>query len=231
MSAKSAFATRLRELRVMAELSQVELADKLGMSRGSISFYENAERVADIEFLYSCAVFFGIEPRYLLGLSDNAYLESQDIGMITGLSDKAIYKLKEETIDKEFFNYLVEHGRFDDFMALLADYSNGSYEPCGTKGIDDVDYVTFLVTQVLLDIVKDISGAYKGKEFLDDVRQGRPYDVVLTDFQKSPEWRNKNIVRAFNEPNTTPYDKKDNEAIRQRVRAKILGIKDGESHA
>ena len=42
------FAERLRDLREAAGLTQKQLADELGVSRGSISYYENCERVPDI---------------------------------------------------------------------------------------------------------------------------------------------------------------------------------------
>ena len=47
----SNFSRLLKELRESKGLKQAELAEKLGVSRGSISFYENGDRVPDIEFL------------------------------------------------------------------------------------------------------------------------------------------------------------------------------------
>lgn len=67
MGAKEVFANRLRELRIAKKLSQTELAEKLGVSRGSISFYENGERTADIDFIYKIAQFFNVSTDFLLG--------------------------------------------------------------------------------------------------------------------------------------------------------------------
>lgn len=75
MSVKNCFSERLRELRekrIMPSgksMSQGELGEALGISRGSISFYENADRTADIETLYSAARFFDVSVEYLLGIS------------------------------------------------------------------------------------------------------------------------------------------------------------------
>lgn len=67
MGAKEVFANRLRELRIAKKLSQTELAEKLGVSRGSISFYENGERTANIDFIYKIAQFFNVSTDFLLG--------------------------------------------------------------------------------------------------------------------------------------------------------------------
>ena len=52
------FAERLKYLRTNAKLTQEQLAEKLGVSRGSISFYEKCDRVPDIVFLERVAMFF-----------------------------------------------------------------------------------------------------------------------------------------------------------------------------
>ena len=67
MDVKEVFANKLRELRISKKLSQTELAEKLGVSRGSISFYENGERTADIDFIYKVAQFFNVSIDFLLG--------------------------------------------------------------------------------------------------------------------------------------------------------------------
>ena len=91
MEVSTIFAHRLKELREVSGMSQTQLAEKLGVSRGSISFYENGERVPDINFLDKVSVFFGGIPiDYLLGYSENKKEEYVEIGSVTGLSDKAI---------------------------------------------------------------------------------------------------------------------------------------------
>ena len=223
MAVKDSFSTRLRLVREKSGLSQSELADKLGVSRGSISYYENADRVADIEFLYRLRQYFDLETDYLLGISDNAFLENQELGAKTGLSDKAIHKISNGDIDKVFFNYLVEHDRFDNFMALLADYAAGCYEAQDTKSIDDMDYVTFLATQVLLEIITGISKEFRCNQVSDKTRQGRPYDVVLNDYLTKPVKQRELIIKAFDESTDLEFDKNDDIAIRKKVKDSIIG--------
>lgn len=65
------FSSRLKRLREDHGLSQAELADKLNISRGSISFYENNSRVPDIDVLFSLCKYFSVTSDYLIGLSDD----------------------------------------------------------------------------------------------------------------------------------------------------------------
>ena len=65
------FSSRLKKLREDHGLSQAELADKLNISRGSISFYENNSRVPDIDVLFSLCKYFSVTSDYLIGLSDD----------------------------------------------------------------------------------------------------------------------------------------------------------------
>ena len=67
MDIRQTFAQRLRGLREAAGLTQKELAERLKYSRGSISYYENCDRVPDIEFLMTASEFFCVTPHFLLG--------------------------------------------------------------------------------------------------------------------------------------------------------------------
>lgn len=61
------FNSRLKELRLKAELSQQQLADKIGISKSSINMYERGEREPGIETLKAFADFFNVDMNYLLG--------------------------------------------------------------------------------------------------------------------------------------------------------------------
>jgi len=69
MESNSVFARRLKELREDKGLSQAGLADELNISRGSISYYENAERTPDINVLIVFKEYFQVDFDYLLGYS------------------------------------------------------------------------------------------------------------------------------------------------------------------
>ena len=85
------FAARFAELR--GERTQAEFAEFLGISRPTVGFYENGERIPDAFVLKQIAERCGVTTDYLVGLSDNKTSGSADIGKITGLSDEAIESL------------------------------------------------------------------------------------------------------------------------------------------
>lgn len=92
---KKLFAKRFKELREKANLNQKDCAEKLGISRGSISFYENGDRLPDIETIYAMADFFNVSADYLIGKTDNSTtnVDLQGVCQYTGLSDSAATKL------------------------------------------------------------------------------------------------------------------------------------------
>lgn len=107
MNVTRAFSERLKELR--GDMSQTELAEKLGVSRGSISYYENADRVPDIEFLEKVALFFDVSSDYLLGKTNAKNIEGDKNSAInyTGLDEMAISSLHEEK--EEGYGALLGH--------------------------------------------------------------------------------------------------------------------------
>ena len=67
----SKFSNRLRILRVRKRLTQEELASNLGMSKSTISMYENGKRQpVDLETLEQIADFFNVDLDYITGRSD-----------------------------------------------------------------------------------------------------------------------------------------------------------------
>lgn len=63
------FSSRLKLLRETHNYSQSELAELLGASRVSISYYENNSRVPDIDMLLKICNLFSVTSDYMLGLT------------------------------------------------------------------------------------------------------------------------------------------------------------------
>lgn len=61
------FKERLKQLRKMRGLSQVALADKVGISKSTIGAYETEDRKPSREALKTLSEFFGVSIDYLLG--------------------------------------------------------------------------------------------------------------------------------------------------------------------
>lgn len=84
------FSLRLKHLREKHGLSQAELADKIGVSRGSISFYENNSRVPDIDVLCSLCDFFSVSSDYLLGRSDQVIPSYSSASALLGTGQNSL---------------------------------------------------------------------------------------------------------------------------------------------
>lgn len=151
---KQKFAERLKGLREAAGLSQAELAEQLGVSRGSISFYENCDRVPDIVFLNRASEFFAVGTNFLLGGTENLNPANEEIGTFLGLSDKAISNISESDF-QEALSAIIEHEEFENLMCLIWWGYLPSYP--GVKRHTDIDYWSYKVSQVFMGILIDLS--------------------------------------------------------------------------
>lgn len=74
------FGNRLKELRLNAGLSQKQLADKLWITKATVSYYELSERNPSPEILIKIAKVFHVTTDYLLGIEDKQkYLDVRDL--------------------------------------------------------------------------------------------------------------------------------------------------------
>ena len=84
---------RIRSLRLANSLSQVELADKLGVTKQSVSNWENDNIQPSIDMLIKIASVFSVSTDYLLSLDERKYIE------VTDLSDKVIAHIQQIVSD------------------------------------------------------------------------------------------------------------------------------------
>lgn len=68
------FGLRLKTLRQSKRLSQAELADKLGVSKGTIYRYETNTQAPSLEIASRLALIFGVSLDYLAGLEQQLLL-------------------------------------------------------------------------------------------------------------------------------------------------------------
>ena len=80
---------RIKELRILHGMSQVDLAARLGISKQSVSNWENDNIQPSIEMLLKLARLFSVSTDYLLGLEKRRYLE------ISGLSETQLTHLQQ----------------------------------------------------------------------------------------------------------------------------------------
>lgn len=66
---KNSFKYNLKSLRQEVGMGQVELAKKIGVSKGIISLWENGLREPNMSSLIELAKFFNVSIDFLVGLS------------------------------------------------------------------------------------------------------------------------------------------------------------------
>lgn len=87
------FANRIKYLRQSRELNQVQLADKLGVAKQSVSNWENDNIMPSVEMLEKIADFFGVSTDYLLGREKKKTTDGQTID-VTGLTPRQLEHIK-----------------------------------------------------------------------------------------------------------------------------------------
>ena len=87
------FADRIKHLRQSKELNQVQLAEKLGVKKQSVSNWENDNIMPSVDMLVKIADFFDVSTDYLLGRDrkDDAGTSLLDV---TGLTPKQIEHIR-----------------------------------------------------------------------------------------------------------------------------------------
>ncbi len=87
--------SKIRVLRISKGITQVQLAELLGISKSVISSYENAVHLPPYDILVKLSSYFGVSCDYLLGVEPN-----RDTLSVKGLTEtqiRAIESIIEET--------------------------------------------------------------------------------------------------------------------------------------
>ncbi len=66
---------KLKELRIKHGMTQVQVANRLGVSKAVISSYEVASRYPSYDILKKLATLYGATTDYLLGLDDRQFID------------------------------------------------------------------------------------------------------------------------------------------------------------
>jgi len=81
----SDFARVFKSLRLERGLTQQELADRLGITKSTVSMYERGQRTPAFEIAETITDFFGVDLKYLLGQSDTVRRISGDETDVEGI--------------------------------------------------------------------------------------------------------------------------------------------------
>lgn len=120
------FKDMLKYLRMREHLSQSELAEKLGVSKSTVSMYEVGRREPDFETLEAIADFFNVDMNFLLGKNGSEadeqsyYLNEDARNMAQFLHDNPEYKVlfdasrKVKKEDIEFVKQMLDRFKGED---------------------------------------------------------------------------------------------------------------------
>lgn len=84
---------KIRELRIRHELTQLQLANKLGLTRSSVNAWEQGISVPSTQYLVELAKLFNVSTDYLLGVEKTSTvnvsgLEVKDVQVVYDLVDR-----------------------------------------------------------------------------------------------------------------------------------------------
>ena len=96
--------SKIKELRVSQKMTQNEFAERLGVTKSSISSYENGSRLPSYDILIKISRIFKVSTDYLLGCIDN---KSQTVN-VSGLTEKQIVSIRSSIDAYRAFNAIRE---------------------------------------------------------------------------------------------------------------------------
>ncbi len=181
MDTKKTFPLRLAELRKEKGLTQGELADKIGISRQSVTLYERETRIPDIEVLAKLAEFFGVTSDYLIGLEDYRAHELVSVGQYTGLDDGALCALAQYVVSEQEYilSAISEVCKNKRLIYHLARYFYGvkTFEDAGADKESDLRLSTMTLTKLSKALFagmppfagSEIFGAFDSGELVIDI--------------------------------------------------------------
>lgn len=151
---KKNLGAKLLELRENAGFQQADVAKIVGISRTSLSYYENGERGIDIEILFKLATLYNVSIDYLFGLCKNPsprvnYEETDEMNSL-GYSQEIYNLLWDSPNFNQLLNDMAKHPSFKTLEELTYDTRYSKYDEI------DSGYRSFLVSKILYEMISDI---------------------------------------------------------------------------
>jgi transcriptional regulator with XRE-family HTH domain len=193
------FCKRFNELR--GEKTQAEFAEFLKMSRPTIGFYENGERLPDALALKNIAEKCNVSTDWLLGLSDNKDSKNAAFGKDLGLSDKAIEKMRNIFLSsKEAGDAILQvslpplgvdaKAKIQNFFVLNELFESDFYQ------LLNLSIRRLLIEYVVLQGLKGNTIEISNEEFDQEITKRYPAADILSLSQQEIENLKKKITRV-----------------------------------
>ena len=103
-----AFAGRLKELRKEANLTQVELAKRLGIGQSSYADWERGKKKPTQENLVKIAQVLNVSIDYLVGNSEEKSDELDNIELLFRMNSKGLTEEEKAVFKKELIEFMEE---------------------------------------------------------------------------------------------------------------------------
>lgn len=108
------FGELLKRLRLNAGITQKQLADKIGISKNAVSYYEQSLRCPSSDILIKIARVFHVSADFLLGLDNEK--QTFDVSMLTD---------KERDFLSSVYRFLCDKEQEDDNTVLTTNQMKG----------------------------------------------------------------------------------------------------------
>ena len=112
---KMEFSERLKELRKKVNFTQVEIAEKLGISQPAYASWERGVKKPTQENLVKIAQVLNVSVDYLVGNSEDKSDELDNIELLFRMNSKGLSEEEKEVFKKELIEFMEERKKlFDD---------------------------------------------------------------------------------------------------------------------
>lgn len=174
---KKQLGKRYRNLRESIETinlktcTQDSLAKDLGITKTQISNLETGKKYISITELISYAKYFNVTMEYLLGISNNKYYDTYNIGKTLGLSDKSIKNLHYYNTNNNQKDY--------NYIQVI----NFLIESINSNKLERID--RFLFTQPNSFLIRDENkNEYINSHYVTICNEFGDYEINVKDIQK-----------------------------------------------
>lgn len=102
------FSERLKNLRKQAHLTQVDVAEKLGISQPAYASWERGLKKPTQDNLVKIAQILNVSVDYLVGNSQETLGELDNIELLFRMNSKGLTEEEKETFKKELIEFMEE---------------------------------------------------------------------------------------------------------------------------
>ena len=106
------FSERLKNLRKQAYLTQVDVADKLGISQPAYASWERGIKKPTQENLVKIAQVLNVSVDYLVGNSEEKSDELDNIELLFRMNSKGMTEEEREIFKKELIEFMEERKKY-----------------------------------------------------------------------------------------------------------------------